>query len=43
LEASLDIRNLFDENANEAGVGTSFPGDIPLPDRTFYLSLGARF
>jgi iron complex outermembrane receptor protein len=43
LEASLDIRNLFDESANEAGVGTSFPGDIPLPDRTFYLSLGARF
>lgn len=43
LEASLDIRNLFDENAEEAGFGTAFPGDIPLPGRTYYLSIAGRF
>ena len=43
LEASLDIRNLFDVAVEDAGVGTAFPGDIPLPGRTFYFSLIGRF
>ena len=42
-EASLDIRNLLDAEVRDAGLGTSFPGDIPLPGRTFYFSLTARF
>jgi outer membrane receptor protein involved in Fe transport len=43
LEASLDIRNLFDADVRDAGFGTAFPGDIPLPGRTFYFSLISRF
>jgi iron complex outermembrane receptor protein len=43
LEASLDIRNLLDTEVEDAGVGTAFPGDIPLPGRTFYFSLIGRF
>lgn len=43
LEASLDIRNLLDTEAQDTGLGTSFPGDIPLPGRTFYFSLTGRF
>ncbi len=43
LEASLDFRNLFDADARDAGFGTAFPGDIPLPGRTFYFSLIGRF
>lgn len=42
-EASLDIRNLLDAEVRDAGLGTSFPGDIPLPGRTFYFSLTGRF
>ncbi|HJW28058.1 MAG TPA: TonB-dependent receptor, partial [Saprospiraceae bacterium] len=40
---SLDIRNLFDKNAKEAGFGTVFPGDMPLPGRNYYLTLFGRF
>ena len=43
LEASLDIRNLFAADVQDAGFGTAFPGDIPLPGRTFYFSLIGRF
>ncbi len=43
LEAGLEIRNLFDADAEEAGAGTAFPGDLPLPGRTFYFDLTARF
>jgi iron complex outermembrane receptor protein len=43
LEASLDIRNLFDEDAEDGGLGTAFPGDIPLPGRTYYFSIRGRF
>jgi outer membrane receptor protein involved in Fe transport len=43
LEAELDVRNVFDVAAQEAGFGTAFPGDIPLPGRTFLFSLIARF
>ena len=43
LEASLDVRNLFDADVQDAGFGTAFPGDIPLPGRTFYFSLIGRF
>ena len=43
LEASLDVRNLFDADVQDAGFGTAFPGDIPLPGRTVYFSLIGRF
>jgi iron complex outermembrane receptor protein len=43
LEATLEIRNLFDKEAEEAGFGTSFPGDMPLPHRNYYLTLSAGF
>ena len=43
LEASLDVRNLWDAEVEDAGFGTAFPGDIPLPGRTFYFSLTSRF
>ncbi|MFO7642558.1 MAG: TonB-dependent receptor [Candidatus Competibacteraceae bacterium] len=43
LEASLDIRNLLDAEVQDAGLGTAFPGDIPLPGRTFYFNLIGRF
>ncbi|MEI2806880.1 MAG: TonB-dependent receptor [Albidovulum sp.] len=43
LEAGLEIRNLFDADAEEAGFGTAFPGDLPLPGRTFFFDLTARF
>lgn len=43
LEAGLEIRNLFNADAEEAGVGTAFPSDLPLSGRTFYFDLTARF
>lgn len=43
LEASLDVRNLLGAEVEDAGFGTAFPGDIPLPGRTFYFSLTGRF
>ena len=43
LEAGLEIRNLFDADAEEARFGTAFPGDLPLPGRTFFFDLTARF
>lgn len=43
LEVSLDIRNIFDEKAQDAAFGTVFPGDIPLPGRTYYFSLIGRY
>lgn len=43
LAASLDIRNLFAAEAEDAGFGTAFPGDIPLPGRTYYVSLSGQF
>ena len=36
LEAGLTVQNLFDTDAEEAGFGTTFPGDLPLPGRTFF-------
>jgi outer membrane receptor protein involved in Fe transport len=43
FEAGLEVRNVFDADAEEAGFGTAFPGDLPLPGRTFYFDLTARF
>jgi len=43
LEASLEVRNLFDTDAEEAGFGTTFPGDLPLPGRTFFFEVTAQF
>jgi iron complex outermembrane receptor protein len=43
LEISLEIRNIFDEEAEEARYGTSFPGDMPLPGRNYYLTLLGRY
>jgi iron complex outermembrane receptor protein len=43
LEATLEIRNIFDEETNEAGSGTSFPGDIPLPGRNLYFTFTSNF
>ena len=43
FEAGLEVRNAFDADAEEAGFGTAFPGDLPLPGRTFYFDLTARF
>jgi outer membrane receptor protein involved in Fe transport len=43
FEAGLDIRNIFDEDAEEGGFGTSFPGDMPLPSRNYYFSLTASY
>jgi outer membrane receptor for ferrienterochelin and colicin len=43
LEATLEIRNIFDTEAEEAGMGTAFPGDIPLPGRSYYLKLSTEF
>jgi hypothetical protein len=34
---------VFDADAEEAGFGTAFPGDLPLPGRAFYFDLTARF
>lgn len=43
LEAGLEVRNLFDTDMEEARFGTAFPGDLPLPGRTFFLDVTARF
>lgn len=43
LEVGLDVRNLLNKDAKDARFGTSFPGDTPLPGRTFYLSLTGFF
>jgi iron complex outermembrane receptor protein len=43
LEATLELRNLFDKGAEEAGFGTAFPGDMPLPGRNYYLTLSSMF
>jgi iron complex outermembrane receptor protein len=43
IDVSLEIRNLFDKEAQEAGFGTAFPGDMPLPGRNCYLTLSAEF
>lgn len=39
FEAGIDIRNLFDTDKKEAVAGTSFPADLPLNERNYYLSL----
>jgi iron complex outermembrane receptor protein len=41
-EATLEIRNLFDKEAEEAGFGTALPGDIPMSGRSFYFMLSAE-
>lgn len=38
VDLALDIGNIFDTRASEAGLGSSFPGHIPLPGRTIMLS-----
>jgi iron complex outermembrane receptor protein len=43
LEATLEIRNIFDKKTDEAGAGTSFPGDLPLPGRSFYFTFTTGF
>ena len=43
LEAGLTVQNLFDTDAEEAGFGTTFPGDLPLPGRTFFFDVTVRF
>jgi iron complex outermembrane receptor protein len=43
LEATLEIRNIFDKEADEAGIGTSFPGDMPLPGRSFYFTFSGEY
>jgi outer membrane receptor protein involved in Fe transport len=43
LEATLEIRNIFNEKAEEAGFGTAFPGDMPLPGRNYYMTFSAGF
>ncbi len=43
LEATLEVRNIFDTDADEAGMGTAFPGDIPLPGRSYYVKLSTEF
>ena len=44
-EVSLNLRNVLDRRAKDAGPGlmTAFPSDIPLSGRTFYLMLTHRF
>lgn len=39
LEVGLEVRNLLDNQVEDARFGTGFPGDTPLPGRTLYLSL----
>ncbi|MGD8914058.1 MAG: TonB-dependent receptor [Candidatus Thiodiazotropha sp.] len=43
FEVSLEIRNIFNEDAEEASFGVAFPGDMPLPGRNYYLMLSSRF
>jgi iron complex outermembrane receptor protein len=43
LEATFEVRNIFDKEAYEAGIGTSFPGDMPLPGRNYYLTITGKF
>jgi iron complex outermembrane receptor protein len=43
LEATLEIRNIFDEETEEGGIGTAFPGDMPLPGRSFYFTFTGKF
>ncbi len=40
---SVDVRNVFDKNAEEAGPGSVFPSDIPLPGRSFYTTVTGNF
>jgi len=43
IEASLDVRNIFDRQVEDAGFGTAFPGDMPLPGRNYYVTIAAKF
>ena len=43
LAFSADVRNIFDEDVEEASFGTSVPVDMPLADRTYYFSLIGKF
>ena len=45
LEVGLEIRNLLDTQANDAGPGTleNFPSDIPLSGRTYYFTITTHF
>jgi iron complex outermembrane receptor protein len=42
LETTIEIRNLFDKEAEEGGFGNAFPGDIPLSGRSYYLTFTAE-
>jgi iron complex outermembrane receptor protein len=43
FDVSLEIRNIFDEEAEEASFGVAFPGDMPLAGRNYYLTLSSKF
>ena len=43
LDIGLHIWNLFDIDAEESRFGTAFPSDTPLPGRTFFFDMIARF
>jgi iron complex outermembrane receptor protein len=43
IETTFEIRNVFDKETEEAGFRTSFPGDMPLPGRNYYLTFLAKF
>ena len=41
--ADFEVRNFFDTEADEAGFGTAFPGDLPIPGRTFFFYVTTQF
>lgn len=43
LSVQLDVRNLLNNNIEEAAPGTSLPVDLPLPGRNYYVTLDMRF
>jgi iron complex outermembrane receptor protein len=43
FEVGLEIRNIFNKDAEEASFGVAFPGDMPLSGRNYYLTLSSQF
>jgi iron complex outermembrane receptor protein len=43
LSLELDVRNLLNQQSYEAGAGTTFPIDFPLPERNYYLTMRVDF
>ncbi|WP_295396524.1 TonB-dependent receptor [uncultured Thiodictyon sp.] len=43
LSLQLDVRNLLNSNMTEPAPGTSFPQDLPLPGRNYYVTLVVGF